>query len=167
MTRPRVGLIWAESIGHVIGFRNELPWRLPEDLQHFKDVTAGSTVVMGRKTWESLPARSRPLPGRRNIVVTRQEGWATDGALAATSVADALALAADVDVVWVIGGSQLFSSVIDLADQLEVTRIRGRFSGDTYAPLVSELWTPTTDTDWLTAASGLEYRFTHYTRAER
>ncbi len=91
---PPIGLIWAESQGGVIGRAGGMPWHVPEDLAHFKDVTLGAPVIMGRKTWESLPPRFRPLPGRANIVVTHRDDWAADGAERAASVDDALALAA-------------------------------------------------------------------------
>src|SRR5690606_18681852 len=101
----RVGLIWAESIGGVIGYQGAMPWHLPEDLAHFKDLTMGSPVIMGRKSWDALPERFRPLPGRQNIVVTRQADWQADGADVAHSVSAALELAAAsaADEVWVIG----------------------------------------------------------------
>ena len=91
-----VGLIWAEAHGGVIGADGGMPWHVPEDLAHFKEVTLGAPVVMGRKTWDSLPERFRPLPGRDNIVITRQQDWAADGARRAATVAD---LVADDDAV--------------------------------------------------------------------
>ena len=168
MSGPRIGLIWAESIGHVIGFRGDMPWNLPEDLAHFNQVTQGFTVIMGRKTWKSLPARFRPLPGRRNIVVTSQADFDAPGAQTAASVDAALALAQDDPAVWVIGGAQLYASTIDQADQLEVTMIRGRFSGDTFAPAINDQhWFVAVETDWLTAGNGLEHKFIRYTRSDR
>jgi dihydrofolate reductase len=85
-----VGLIWAQSASGVIGRAGDIPWRLPEDMSHFKDLTMGHTVVMGRRTWESLPARVRPLPGRRNVVLTRQADYMAEGAVVMTSLDDAL-----------------------------------------------------------------------------
>src|SRR5690349_14769702 len=90
----RIGLIWAEAAGGVIGARGGMPWHVPEDLARFKTITMGSPVVMGRRTWESFPDRFRPLPGRRNIVVTRDDQWVAEGAERAASLGDALAAAA-------------------------------------------------------------------------
>ena len=167
----RIGLIWAQAEGGAIGLDGRIPWRLPEDLAHFKDITYGCTVIMGRRTWESLPPRFRPLQGRRNIVVSRQRDWADDGAFATTSV-DAAIEAAQVGdrsaPVWIIGGAQLYDATIDRADRLEVTHIRSTISGDTYAPRIGDDWTSTftePPTGWLTSASGLEYRFARYQRA--
>ena len=169
MTLPRVGLVWAEAANGTIGNAGVLPWHLPEDLAHFKAVTLGSPVVMGRKTWESLPARFRPLPGRRNIVVTRQQDWHADGVDTADSIAAALAIAgegtADDDVVWVIGGAEVFSAVIDTAQRLEVTTIREAIEGDAVAPAITERWrlVSTDPVDgWHTSGTGIEYRFQRY-----
>ncbi|MBG6239835.1 dihydrofolate reductase [Mycetocola sp. CAN_C7] len=169
MSLPRVGLVWAEAANGTIGNAGVLPWHLPEDLAHFKDVTLGSPVVMGRKTWDSLPERFRPLPGRRNIVVTRQPDWQEDGVDTADSIAAALALAADDipadEFVWVIGGAEIFSAVIDTADRLEVTMIRDVIDGDAVAPAITERWrlAATDPVDgWRTSASGIDYRFLRY-----
>ena len=176
MTGPRIGLIWAEAFGGIIGRDGVMPWHLSEDLAHFKSITLGSPVVMGRKTWDSLPPRFRPLPGRRNIVVTRQPGWQADGVEVAHSVDGALALAeasapgsaeASAPEVWVIGGAEIFASVIDRADRLEVTEILARFDGDTTAPSIDHRWQAVaTDPQegWHTSRTGLEYRFLSYQR---
>src|SRR5690606_11575178 len=117
----RIGLVWAEAEGGVIGKDGGMPWHVPEDLAHFREVTLGHPVVMGRRTWESFPDKYRPLPGRRNIVVTRNDDWAAEGAERAASLDQALALAEDADTVWVIGGGELFREVMPRADVLEVT----------------------------------------------
>src|SRR5688572_31358902 len=101
---PSLHLIWAQAEGGVIGYHNQLPWRLPEDMAHFKAVTMGCPVIMGRKTWDSLPPKFRPLPGRRNVVVTRQAQWNEPGAERAASLEDAIALCAGAPRVWVTGG---------------------------------------------------------------
>lgn len=106
---PRVALVWAQSPRGVIGRDGALPWHVPEDLAHFKALTAGHPVVMGRATWESLPPRSRPLPGRTNVVLSRTAGLELPGASVATGLDDALALAAAAaggDEIWVVGGEQ-------------------------------------------------------------
>lgn len=168
---PRIGLVWAESAGGVIGKDGVMPWHVPEDLAHFKQVTLGSPVVMGRRTWDSLPPRFRPLADRRNIVVTRQSDWQADGAEVAHSVTDALALAADAadarEMVWVIGGAEIFAAVIDRAERLEVTEIRATFDGDTVAPEINDSWQVSVvdpADGWHVSRTGLEYRFVRYER---
>lgn len=164
-----VGLIWAQSDGGIIGNEGAMPWHLPEDLAHFKELTLGSPVIMGRKTWESLPERFRPLPGRRNIVVTRQTEWSDDGSEVAHSVDAAIDLAAASvelgETVWVIGGAEIFAHAIDRAQRLELTEIRENFSGDTRAPERGEQWMLAASDPvdgWHTSSSGLHYRFLRY-----
>jgi dihydrofolate reductase len=160
-----LGLVWAEARG-IIGNDGVLPWHLPEDLAHFKSVTAGGVVVMGRRTWDSLPERFRPLPGRTNIVVTRQPGWSADGVLTTHSVADAIA-EAGAEPTWVIGGAQIFALAIEFADILEVTEIDADIPGDTRAPSIATDWT-LAHTDpvqgWHRSRTGLDYRFLRYHR---
>lgn len=168
-----IGLIWAQTEAGVIGRDGTMPWHLPEDLKHFKEITLGSPVIMGRKTWESLPSNARPLPGRRNIVVTRNPEWSADGAETQFSVSDALRVASegleDSDWVWVIGGSRVFAESMHFAHRIEVTFIRGDIPGDTFAPELSADWMPDPDTSgkqevWLASSSELEYRFTRFIR---
>ncbi len=164
-----VALIWAEATGGVIGAGGTMPWHLPEDLAHFRAVTGDSTVVMGRRTWESLPERFRPLPGRQNIVVTRQPDWAADGADVAHSLDEAITgSGADADATtWVIGGAELYASAISRADRLEVTEIDLDVEGDTFAPPVDDAWMATDSdpgTGWHHSRTGLRYRFVHYER---
>lgn len=140
----RLNLIYARAANGVIGHNNALPWHLPEDLAHFKRHTSGCPVLMGRKTWDSLPARFRPLPGRRNLVLTRQPGWAADGAERCDSLDDALARCADAPEVWVIGGAQLYAQALPHAQRVVVTEIGQAFEGDAYAPELGPEWTPTT-----------------------
>lgn len=169
---PEIGLIWAEARGGVIGAGGGMPWHVPEDLEHFKQLTGGAPVVMGRTTWESLPERFRPLPGRRNIVVTRQAGWSDEGAEVAGSVDEALELAASdasaADTVWVIGGAEVFAAVMDRADRLEVTELDLAVEGDTFGPAVDGSW-QVADVDppagWHTSRSGIRYRFLRWARA--
>jgi dihydrofolate reductase len=131
MTSPRITLIVARARNGVIGRDGTLPWRLPEDLAHFKRTTMGHPVVMGRRTWESI---GRPLPGRRSIVVSRQPGFAAAGAEVAPSLEAALALCAGASEVFVIGGARLYAEALPEADRLIVTEIDADFEGDTHWP---------------------------------
>jgi len=171
-----VKAIWAQARDDagraVIGFEGDMPWHLPEDLAHFRELTRGHAVIMGRHTWESIPERFRPLPGRINIVVT---SLATlDGAYIAASLESALELA-DVLVAsddlaedatrWIIGGARLFAAAVEAADALEITEIDLTVRGDAYAPTVPDhSWTVETATPWKTSEGGLRYRFVAYAR---
>ncbi|WP_308464761.1 dihydrofolate reductase [Rathayibacter soli] len=160
-----IGLIWAQARGGVIGRQGVMPWHVPEDSRHFRAITGSGAVIMGRRTWDSLPARYRPLPGRSNIVVTRDTSWCAVGATVAHSIDEAIE-AADSDV-WIIGGGQLYAATIGIADVLEVTEIDAVFDGDTHAPLVALDWTiRTTDPaeGWRSSTTGLPYRFLRYER---
>ncbi len=134
MTRPVVALIAAVSRNHVIGHDNALLWNIPEDMQFFRRTTAGCPVIMGRKTWESLPPRFRPLPGRRNVVVSRQSRFEAPGAEVAASVQAALALVQDAPKVFVIGGAQIYEAALAQADELLLTEIDREYVGDTAFP---------------------------------
>ena len=150
-----LGLIWAQSPTGVIGRAGGIPWQLPEDQARFKELTLGHTVVMGRLTWESLPSTVRPLPGRRNVVVTRQADYMAEGA------------ALTGDEVWVIGGEQIYLLAMAAATRCEVTEVEvdlRREDGDAVAPVLDESWVGTTG-EWLKSSSGLRYRFHSYTRA--
>lgn len=158
-----LGLIWAQTLDGVIGADGVMPWHLPEDLAHFRAVTRGKTVIMGRRTWDSLPERFRPLPGRQNIVITRQLDWAGEGASVAHGVDDALALADG--PVWVIGGAEIYRLALPYADALEVTEIDADIAGDTLAPAITAEWTVNetgSTADWLRSSTGLPYRFVGY-----
>jgi len=159
-----LGLIWAQSTSGVIGRDGGIPWRLPEDQARFKELTMGHTVVMGRLTWESLPAKVRPLPGRRNVVVTRQAGRAAEGAEVVASLEDALTG----DDVWVIGGAQIYALALPIATRCEVTEVDidlRREDDDVVAPVLDETWLGTAG-EWLTSTSGLRYRFDSYKRTQ-
>ena len=167
-----IGLVWAQARGGVIGADGRLPWHLPEDLALFKRLTSGSTVVMGRATWESLPAAVRPLPGRRNIVLSRRAGWLAPGAEVAGSLTEALTLAADHGSeggdVWVIGGATVYREALPVADRLVVTEIDAEVPGDTHAPVVDPGSWDVTGSDpesgWLRSSGGLDYRVRTYRR---
>jgi len=128
---PRVYLVAAVASNGIIGANGRLPWDLPEDLKHFKRVTLGHPVIMGRSTWESLKGA---LPGRKNIVVTRTPGYGTPGASVAASLQSALALCADAPKAMVIGGSQLFAESLPIAAGLILTEIHRDFEGDRHFP---------------------------------
>ncbi|MCW2688012.1 MAG: dihydrofolate reductase [Mycobacterium sp.] len=159
-----VSLIWAQSPSGVIGRGGGIPWRLPEDLVRFKELTVGHTVLMGRLTWESLPTKFRPLPGRRNVVLTRDAGYQADGAEVVTDLDDALK-AADGEL-WVIGGGQIYVAALPHATGCEVTEVDvslPREDGDVIAPVLDDSWI-TDDADWRTSRTGLRYRFSTYSR---
>jgi dihydrofolate reductase len=158
-----LALIWAQAAGGVIGLGGGIPWRLPEDQARFKRLTMGSTVLMGRKTWESLPASVRPLPGRRNLVVTTDPDWAAAGAERVSSVPAALDLV-DGDV-WVIGGAAVYAAALPLADQVDVTYVDLVCKGDVFAPELGADWRPVFDGAWEISASGLRYKVTTFERA--
>jgi len=132
---PLLTLIAAVARNGVIGIGNRLPWHLPADLKHFKALTLGHAVIMGRKTWESLPEKFRPLPGRHNIVITRNTSYRVEGATVATSLPAALA-AADGSEAFVIGGAELYAAALPLADRLQLTEIDATFEGDTWFPAI-------------------------------
>lgn len=150
-----LGLIWAQSTsGSSAG--TGIPWRLPEDLARFKELTMGHTVIMGRLTWESLPASVRPLPGRRNVVVSRQDDYHADGAEVVSDLQDA-----PLDDAWVIGGAQIYGLALPIASRCEITEIDidiRREDLDVMAPALDETWTGT-EGPWLDSSSGLRYRF--------
>jgi dihydrofolate reductase len=159
----RLHLIYARASNGVIGKDNALPWHLPEDMAHFKRTTLGCPVIMGRKTWDSLPPKFRPLPGRLNIVVTRNTALQTEGASRAASLADALALCPPGSDVWVIGGAQIYAAALPLASTAVVTEIDQAFEGDALAPELGPTWRETSR-EHHTAGNGLRFAFVTYTR---
>ena len=162
----KIGLIWAQTVNGVIGADGVMPWHLPEDLAHFRTVTRGGAVIMGRRTWDSLPERFRPLPGRQNVVITRQQDWAAAGAFAAHNFDDALALAEG--PVWVIGGAEIYRLALAHANVLEVTEIDASIAGDTLAPALDAAWARVStnpESGWLRSSTALPYRFTRYERS--
>ncbi|MGY3320042.1 dihydrofolate reductase [Arthrobacter sp. TE12232] len=171
-----LGLVWAQTSTGVIGKSGTMPWHLPEDLKHFSSLTAGHPVIMGRKTWESFPEKFRPLPGRTNIVITRQEAWggtpAAAGAVAVRSLDDALLesqFAPGNEMVWIIGGGSIYAQALDLADVAVVTTIDTTAEGDTFAPELGYEWAASASlpaNGWLTSASGTRYRVTLWRRTE-
>ncbi|UZX04187.1 dihydrofolate reductase [Arthrobacter sp. CDRTa11] len=171
-----VGLVWAQTADGVIGKGGDMPWHLPEDLKHFNRLTMGHPVIMGRKTWLSFPDKYRPLPGRTNIVITRQKSWAetpeAEGAAVVPSLDDALLESQFVDggeTVWILGGGEVFRQSTDLANVAVVTTIDVEADGDTFAPELGATWEAAAAVPpdgWLTAANGTRYRFTKWVRTE-
>jgi dihydrofolate reductase len=151
-----LNLIFARARNGVIGKDNTLPWHLPEDLAHFKQTTLGQPVLMGRKTWESLPPKFRPLPGRTNIVVTRQTNWQDTGAVVAHTIEEALQHCPVDAQVWVIGGAEVYAQAMPLATRAVITEIDADFEGDAFAPDFGSQWHETERTTHL-AANGLRY----------
>jgi dihydrofolate reductase len=156
-------LIAALAKNGVIGIANKLPWHLPEDLQHFKALTTGQAVIMGRKTWESLPPKFRPLPGRHNIVVTRDGGYVADGATVVHSLEEAAAAAGE-STAFVIGGAELYRQALPLCGRLELTEIDADFAGDAHFPDFDRAaWREVARTTGR-AAAGFDYAFVSYQR---
>ena len=160
----RINIIFARARNGVIGKDGQMPWHLPEDLAHFKQQTGGAPVLMGRKTWDSLPPRFRPLPGRRNIVITRQADWHAQGAERAASLSDAIALCAGAADLWVIGGGEIYAQAVPLAQRAVVTEIDRDFEGDTYAPQLGADWHETARSPHTAAKDGLPFSFVTYER---
>lgn len=173
-----LGAIWAQSLDGVIGNGESMPWHIPEDLAHFKEVTMGAPVVMGRRTWESLPATVRPLPGRDNTVVSsREPGDWSHGATVVSSPDDVAREG------WVMGGAGLYAVAVELVDVIELTVVDCTV-GDSYgvatvrAPRIPDQFTVTSDSGWLTSVDGsllysdvakkqpVRYRFLRYERKE-
>ena len=157
----KLHLIYARARNGTIGKDGQMPWHLPEDLAHFKRVTLGQPVIMGRKTWDSLPARFRPLPGRLNIVVTRQSAWRSEGALRAGSIEDAMRLCGDAPDAWIMGGAEIYRQAEPLASTAMVTEIDADFEGDAFAPVLGSNW-HAVERETHTAASGMGYAFVTY-----
>ena len=158
-----INMIFARSANGVIGNNNAMPWHLPEDLAHFKKLTLGSPVIMGRKTWDSLPTKFRPLPGRTNVVITRQTGWQAEGAQTAGSLIDALALCQLASDVWIIGGAQIYAQAEPLASRIEVTHIDKIYQGDAFAPTLGSQWQQS-QKEAHVSSTGLNFSFITYTR---
>jgi dihydrofolate reductase len=158
----RIVLVAAVAANGTIGANGKLPWHLPEDLQHFKRVTLGHPVVMGRKTWESLKG---PLPGRENIVITRRAGYQASGAAVASSLDAALALCAGESVVCVIGGEQVFEEALPLAAGLIMTEIKQDFAGDARFPDYDRSRWREKQREAHTAANGMRFDFVLYEKA--
>jgi dihydrofolate reductase len=156
---PEIIIIAAVARNRVIGRDNQLLWQIPEDMAHFKALTSGHAVIMGRKTWESLPPRFRPLPGRHNIVISRQPGYAARGADLADSLENALKLASTAPAVFIIGGEQIYRQAMAVADRLEITEVDLAPEGDAWFPEIpAVVWERTATTE------GAGFAFVTYRR---
>ena len=157
-----LSLIAAMADDRVIGINNTLPWHLPEDLKHFKATTLGKPVIMGRKTWESL---GRPLPGRRNIVISRNADYAVNGGELSSSLENAIAASAAEEEVFVIGGAELYRLAIPLAQRIYLTEVSGTYAGDAYFPELSpKEWAEVSRSAQI-SSTGIHYSFVVYQRA--
>ena len=156
---PRIYLVAAVASNGIIGANGRLPWHFPEELRHFKEVTLGHPVIMGRRTWESLKGA---LPGRKNIVVTRTPGYAAPGASVAPSLQAALALCADAPKAMIIGGSQLFAESLPIASGLELTEIHKDYPGDTWFPEYDRAKWKEMKREARTAADGTRFDYVLY-----
>ena len=162
-----MALVAAVARGGVIGRDSGIPWRLPEDMRRFRTLTMGHPVVMGRRTWESLPDQFRPLPGRGNVVVTRNSDWSAQGADRAGSIEDALRLLEGEATVFVIGGGEIYAAALPSADELLLTEIDAEIEGDTYFPN----WDPDDFEEVArerhVSSDGVGYSFVTYERRSR
>lgn len=161
-----LGLIWAQAHNGVIGHDGDMPWYVPEDLAHFKELTRGHPVIMGRRTWQSLQVQ--PLPGRLNIVISRGDLELPAGVELAHSIDEALAIAdaSGAELVWGIGGATLYNALIAHADRIELTELDLAVEGETVAPEIGEEFART-EGDWQQSREGANYRFVSLTRNSR
>ena len=162
MQRPRLALIAAVARNGAIGRDGALVWSEPEDLKHLRRVTMGCPVIMGRKTWDSLPPRFRPLPGRRNVVLTRNPQWQAAGAEAVASVDAALDLLRGTPKAFVIGGAEVYALALPCADELVLTEIDAEFDGDTFFPAWDRARFERVAHASHVGASGIGYSFVTY-----
>lgn len=169
---PFIGMIWAQTENGVIGKDGGMPWRLPEDMEHFKRTTLGHPVIMGRHTWQSFPAKYRPLPDRTNIVVSKHglETAELAGAVVVDSLEDAFEEARrspGAEQIWVIGGGQIYEAALPVAQAAVVTVIESTTKGDTFAPTLGPDWQldgVTPQQGWLSGANGTRYRISLWTK---
>lgn len=157
-------LVAAVAKNGIIGKDNALPWHLPEDMKHFKALTTGHAVLMGRKTWESLPPKFRPLPNRHNLVLTRDVAYVAPGATIVHTLDDAVKVSAGETALFVIGGAELYGHMLPRADRLELTEIDVNFEGDARFPTVNRKHWREMKRESGNSASGLAYAFVTYER---
>ena len=160
-----ISIIVATSENNVIGAAGDLPWRLSDDLKHFKSITMGKPIVMGRKTWDSI---GRPLPGRQNIVITRQADFVAEGCIVVASTEEAITATAGADEIMVIGGSQVYSLFLPAAGRLYLTRVHAEIEGDAFFPEIDEsAWRLVGDDSHSSDdRNAFDYSFLTYERAD-
>ena len=161
---PELVLVAAVARNGAIGRGNALLFNEPADQRHFRELTLGCPVIMGRKTWDSLPARFRPLPGRRNLVLTRNPAWQAAGAEVAPDLAAALAFVADAPRAFVIGGADLYALALPLADRLELTEVAADLEGERFFPAWDRSAFEECARQHAVTAGGLAYDFVSYRR---
>lgn len=154
-----ISLIVAHDKNRVIGYENKMPWYLPGELQYFKEQTMGKPMIMGRKTFESI---GRALPGRRNIVITRNKNYHAEGIEVVSSLDEALQLAGDVEEIMIIGGEQIFKVAIDIADRLYITLIEHEFTGDTFFPSYGDEWKLVSKSEKVETPDGYSFTYCIY-----
>jgi dihydrofolate reductase len=165
----RINLIWAQAHNRVIGHLGKMPWHLPEDLAHFKRTTLGYPVIMGRKTWDSLPAKFRPLPGRTNVVISSdaltRAHLNQNGCQPSQNLRDALSICEQLrqPEVWVIGGAQIYAQALPLAHKVVITEIDAKFEGDAFAPVLDDAWLEV-QRDSILSQSGVKLSFVTFER---
>ncbi|MDR3116568.1 MAG: dihydrofolate reductase [Bifidobacteriaceae bacterium] len=165
----KISLIWAEAyhkdgkIG-AIGYKGKIPWYIPEDLKHFSDLTKGGTVIMGRKTWDSLPENVRPLPNRKNIILTNHpENIKNHNVLALSSLKEAISRS-NTENIWIIGGEKIYKAATKYASDAYITRVRKKVVADTSAPKLSFFWKQVSKSDWMLSRNGEQYCFYKYSK---
>jgi len=157
-----ISLIVAHDENNVIGLNNAMPWHLPGDLAYFKRTTMGKPMIMGRKTFESI---GKPLPGRTNIVITRDEKYAREGIVIVHSLEEALAQAKkESEEIMIIGGEQIFRMTLSMADRLYVTKIEKQYEGDTFFPSYDEEWQVVSQSEVNVTDDGLRFTYLVYER---
>ena len=164
MSKPILALVAACARSGVIGIDNKLPWHLPEDMKFFRETTRGKPVIMGRKTWESLPDAFRPLPGRLNIVVSRNPDFHAEGGAVVGSLPEAVAAAGNAEIACVIGGAEIYRQALPLADRLILTEIDRDYAGDAFFPAFDQAEWQEVSRDVRVSESGLPFAFVTYER---
>jgi phosphatidate phosphatase APP1/dihydrofolate reductase len=171
----KISLIWAQAQSKTgesgaIGYRGKIPWHIPEDLKHFSSLTKGGAVIMGRRTFESLPEKFRPLPDRKNIVITSNpDSIKVSGVLALNSLKEAIARA-NTENIWIIGGASIYKAGLKYANTAYITKVRKKIDADTFAPelskqwLFNEKWVLKEKSEWMMSESGEQYCFTKYVK---
>lgn len=156
-----ISLIVAHDKNRVIGYEKKMPWHLPGELKYFKEQTMGKPIIMGRKTFESI---GRPLPGRRNIVITRNKNYNAEGIEVVSSLDEALKLVSKEQEIMIIGGEQIFKLALPIAHRLYITKIDYEFQGDTFFPQYDDEWTMISKSEPIEVPDGYAYTYYIYDR---